>query len=87
MDNIKGGEATQQCLNKMVLKDKSGRSRFSVLPSFVGVITTRLVLPKSFTCNHCVMQWRYHTANSWNVDRFSGRNCKGCGPQEEFYGS
>jgi len=41
-------------------------------------------LPKGLTCEHCVIQWRWHTANSWNCDD-SGCGL-GKGEQEEFYG-
>jgi len=35
-------------------------------------------------CDHCVIQWRYHTANSWGIDE-NGSGL-GHGYQEEFYG-
>lgn len=35
-------------------------------------------------CDHCVLQWRYHTGNSWGSDE-SGTGI-GFGYQEEFYG-
>lgn len=70
----------------MILKDRNGRSRFRILPNFLGILTTNLLLPRNLVCNHCVIQWRYHTGNSWNIDPRTGRGCRGCGPQEEFYG-
>ena len=42
-------------------------------------------LPKNVECDHCVLQWRYHTGNSWGTDE-DGHGCLGCGQQEEFYG-
>lgn len=43
-----------------------------------------LRLPDSLSCEHCVLQWRYHTGNSWGCDD-SGCGL-GLGHQEEFYG-
>ena len=41
-------------------------------------------LPADLTCEHCVIQWHYHTANSWACD---DTGCGlGYGEQEEFYG-
>ena len=35
-------------------------------------------------CDHCVLQWHYHTANTWGTDE-DGTGT-GHGYQEEFYG-
>lgn len=86
VDKMANGEANQKCLNENLLKDKSGRSRFAVRPGVIGNITSIIVLPKKMVCDHCVIQWRYHTANSWNTDPITRKGCLGCGPQEEFYG-
>jgi len=42
-------------------------------------------LPADLECDHCVLQWRYHTGNSWGVDE-NGNGGIGLGVQEEFYG-
>merc|ERR1712180_156060 len=42
-------------------------------------------LPDNLECNHCVIQWRYHTGNSWGTDA-NGNSGIGLGYQEEFYG-
>jgi len=42
-------------------------------------------LPANLTCEHCTIQWKWHTANSWACDD-DGECCTGCGMQEEFYG-
>ena len=42
-------------------------------------------LPDEFECDHCVLQWRYHTGNSWGTDE-NGHSGIGLGYQEEFYG-
>jgi hypothetical protein len=54
--NVDGStkEATQECLDKTVLKDVSGQSRFFVNLAFHYKF--KLVLPTQLTCNHCVFQ-------------------------------
>jgi len=44
----------------------------------------RVQLPENLDCQHCVLQWHYHTGNSWGVDE-DGSGL-GHGNQEEFYG-
>ena len=41
-------------------------------------------LPTDLECDHCVLQWRYHCANSWGSDETGSGLGKGY--QEEFYG-
>ena len=41
-------------------------------------------LPSDLECDHCVLQWRYHCANSWGSDETGSGLGKGY--QEEFYG-
>ncbi|XP_017019684.1 uncharacterized protein [Drosophila kikkawai] len=36
-----------------------------------------------FTCDHCVLQWRYIAGNNWGICD-DGIGAVGCGPQEEF---
>lgn len=43
-------------------------------------------LPEGLTCDHCVIQWRYHTGNSWGCDHKTNVCGMGEGYQEEFYG-
>lgn len=40
-------------------------------------------LPPSFSCPHCVLQWRYISGNNWGTCP-DGTGAVGCGPQEEF---
>lgn len=49
-------DATQECLNKRILKDSNGTSKFYIQPYYRGPITTSLVLPLDLKCNHCVFQ-------------------------------
>ena len=70
-----------------LLKTPGGSPRF-YLPknSGAGFYKTKLVLPADLTCNRCVMQWWYKTANSWgcvNGD-WNGKCGMGYGPQECF---
>ncbi|XP_043064454.1 uncharacterized protein LOC108100432 isoform X2 [Drosophila ficusphila] len=37
----------------------------------------------NFSCDHCVLQWRYVAGNNWGVCS-DGNGAMGCGPQEEF---
>ena len=45
----------------------------------------QIKLPDQLECDHCVLQWRYHTGNSWGTDE-NGNSGVGLGNQEEFYG-
>ena len=45
----------------------------------------KIQLPDKLECDHCVLQWRYHTGNSWGTDE-NGIGGIGLGEQEEFYG-
>ncbi|BFZ22803.1 hypothetical protein BsWGS_25842 [Bradybaena similaris] len=74
---------TQECLNQhpLPLADGSG---YKYYPQGSSMIQIEVTLPESLVCDYCVLQWRYHTGNSWGVGPEGG--CVGCGPQEEFYG-
>ncbi|KAK4314470.1 hypothetical protein Pmani_014175 [Petrolisthes manimaculis] len=76
-------EATQQCFDQhqLCLADGSGNN-FNIT-SEVGLHTTHYLLPPTLTCQHCVLQWRYVTGNSWGVCE-DGTGAVGCGDQEEF---
>lgn len=41
-------------------------------------------IPSYMSCEHCVLQWRYHCGNNWGTDE-NGSGI-GFGLQEEFYG-
>ena len=80
-------DATQECLDENLLEDRQGNTRIRVKKAQKGgQIRFRLQLPKELTCDHCVFQWKYHTATNWGRDEETGVSCVGCGPQEEFYG-
>lgn len=75
--------ATQECLDKYLLRHLDGSTR-TIVPEGLGIVSIKLRLPKDLTCSQCVLQWKWNTAS--NV-RCNGSNCcRGCGPQEQFYG-
>ncbi|XP_037091408.1 uncharacterized protein LOC119111708 [Pollicipes pollicipes] len=78
-------EATQECLNKHVLKLAGSDSTDYYIPAETGSYTARMQLPSDLECEHCVLQWRYHGGNDWGMCP-DGTGKVGCGPQEEFYG-
>lgn len=54
------GEATQSCLDKVLLKDSKGATRFKT-PDHInaegkGTANLSLKIPSGFKCNHCVLQ-------------------------------
>lgn len=64
---------------------KNGETKLDVTKKIESKnYSTTLVLPEDLYCEHCVLQWRYHTGNSWGCDE-SGCGI-GNGEQEEFYG-
>ncbi|KAK0067922.1 bypass of stop codon protein 1 [Biomphalaria pfeifferi] len=80
-----GVEATQSCLDENVLADLSGKKRFYFDVAAIGFYNYTLVLPAGFTCDHCLLQWKWHCGNDWGCD--SDGTC-GLGRglvQEEFY--
>jgi hypothetical protein len=48
-------DATEACLNKNLLRDRSGKSRFHI-GSARGFLNYQLVLPEGLKCKHCVLQ-------------------------------
>ena len=51
-------DATQECLQKTLLLQPNGDSKY-FHPNdqgFQGPLNVNLVLPKDLTCNHCVLQ-------------------------------
>ncbi|KAJ8317041.1 hypothetical protein KUTeg_004945 [Tegillarca granosa] len=75
---------TQDCLDKHPLKVSGNESTKYYPGAKVGLHNLTLEIPAGLTCDQCVLQWRYHTGNSWGVGE-DGKGCIGCGPQEEFY--
>ena len=49
-------DATQECLNKIYLKDNNGQTKIYIPRGYNGKINTILKLPDNLSCNHCVFQ-------------------------------
>lgn len=53
-------EATQECLDKYILKEAHGTGiRYYIGDKSRGNITVKIQLPKGLTCSQCVFQWTY----------------------------
>ncbi|KAL4232934.1 hypothetical protein ACF0H5_007622 [Mactra antiquata] len=76
--------ATEACFNQYLLHQPSGETKWQ-LPTGTKAFPVRLVLPRGLTCSQCILQWKWNTASNWDCD-VNNRCCKGCGPQEQFYG-
>ncbi|KAI0231353.1 hypothetical protein LSAT2_018283, partial [Lamellibrachia satsuma] len=79
--------ATHECLNRnlLALADGTGYRTYMHVRDPTGFYNTTLRLPRGLSCTQCVLQWKWHTGNSWGTND-DGRSCVGCGAQEEFYG-
>ncbi|VDI36864.1 Hypothetical predicted protein [Mytilus galloprovincialis] len=80
---------TQRCLDKHLLSIEEGsikhrNMRFYPKEELGPTYNLSLEIPFGMICTQCVLQWRYHTENSWGMNP-NGTSCKGCGLQEEFY--
>ena len=51
-------EATQECLDQIILKDQTGKSKF--YPNLSFKYYFKLVLPTGLKCNHCVFQVKFY---------------------------
>ena len=65
----------------------NGEPKFSVFARLVPVsessygsrqidYETSVKLPEDLLCNHCVLQWRYHTGNSWGCTKGNETDCE-----------
>ena len=54
---------THECLNRHLLENGDGRSRFDI-GRRTGRIVTRLQLPSGVACEQCVLQWKYSAGES-----------------------
>ncbi|XP_060596752.1 uncharacterized protein LOC132750734 [Ruditapes philippinarum] len=78
---------TQECLDENILPIKEGYlagTPLQFFPKGAGDFRLTVAVPPNLTCNRCVLQWRYHTANSWGTDPITNEQGIGLGPQEEF---
>ncbi|GFS04975.1 hypothetical protein ElyMa_001188500 [Elysia marginata] len=79
-----GQEADQACLDRTMLADDTGRTRFDSPPDSSGTFDFILVLPPGLTCPQCVLQWKWKCGNNWGCDETGCATGKG-ERQEEFY--
>lgn len=79
--------ATQACMDKHPLYLESDPKSYKFfIPKETpkkDVIRYRVKLPEGITCRQCVIQWTYHTGNTWG-DCNNGTSAVGCGDQETF---
>lgn len=83
--------AKQSCLDENVLQVLNGspsrpnltdlKTRF--YPRNGSCVYEMQALLPDFTCDQCVLQWRYVAGNNWGMCT-DGNGAVGCGPQEEF---
>ncbi|XP_060063172.1 uncharacterized protein LOC132543673 [Ylistrum balloti] len=73
---------TNECLKHLLVNSETKETKHPI-GTVKGNITITVDLPQNLTCSQCVIQWRYHTGNSWGNDE-TGQGV-GYGPQEEFY--
>ncbi|BFZ00768.1 hypothetical protein BsWGS_03807 [Bradybaena similaris] len=78
-------QETQECFDRYPLSLLDGSSYRYYIPTTAALMSVDLLLPQNLTCEFCVLQFRYHTGNSWGTDP-DGTSCVSCGHQEEFYG-
>ncbi|RUS78947.1 hypothetical protein EGW08_013288, partial [Elysia chlorotica] len=75
----------QDCLDKHLLADDTGRTRFDSPSDSTGLFDFYLVLPSGVTCPQCMLQWKWRAGNNWGCDA-NGDCGVGKGErQEEFY--
>ena len=84
---------TQRCLDQYILKigpsdskSNGDDTRYYLPHGNKSYFYVPVELPSEiFSCQHCVLQWKYHAGNTWGKDQ-QGRKCLGCADQqEEFY--
>ncbi len=87
MDSNPNAEATQDCLDRRLLKIAGTDStKFGDVGGYGSVsINIRLQLPSDIACRHCVFQWKYTTANNWGTDPITGESGLGKGVENETF--
>jgi len=78
-------EATQACLDRNIITDEKDGANEFVFAQTKQKLTLSFKgrLPRGLTCQRCVLQWTWRSANSWGNCR-NGTSGLGCGPQETF---
>lgn len=80
LDTIEN-DASQDCLNKTILKIKNTEKTQYKLDNEMNHKYS-LELPYDLSCNHCVLQWKWIAAKDWGTDN-NGKSCMGCGLIQE----
>lgn len=81
--DLNAATESDACFNADPLKLTNGQYRYSVPNNSPGLFNMTVQLPAGLSCAHCVLQWTYHTGNSWGVCP-NGGGALGCGNQETF---
>ena len=87
LDSTPNGDATQECLDRRVLKIAGSEStRFGDVGVYGSTtISARVQLPADVNCRHCVFQWKYTAANNWGTDPVTGQSGLGMGVENETF--
>ncbi|KAL3866035.1 hypothetical protein ACJMK2_043376 [Sinanodonta woodiana] len=80
---------TSECLNRHLLSvDDKDNHQYHDPKAGLNLLQIRL--PIDLTCTHCVLQWKYRTAEHYGCDKTKNgqpKCCFGCGEiQTEYYG-
>ncbi|CAF1289427.1 unnamed protein product [Adineta ricciae] len=87
LDSNPDSEATQDCLDRRLLKlVGTDSTKYRDVDKYGSeAITVRLQLPADVACRHCVFQWKYVTGNSWGTDPLTGQSGLGMGIENETF--
>jgi len=78
----------QSCFDQHILEQADGSgTRYNITRDGSGFyfVEYNLTLPINVTCEKCVIQWTYTTANNYGICQ-NGTGAIGCGHQEQFRG-
>lgn len=77
-------EASQSCFDNNIIRALDGSDDFPIdTKKMKTTVRVSGKLPAGLTCQRCIMQWTWRSANSWGNCR-NGTAGLGCGPQETF---
>ncbi|CAF0739159.1 unnamed protein product [Rotaria sordida] len=87
VDSNPNSDATQECLDRRVLKIAGTDStRIRDVDKYgTATITVRVQLPSDVACRHCVFQWKYTAGNNWGTDPITGQSGLGMGIENETF--
>lgn len=75
-------DESEECFSENKLDFLDGGQRYDI-DSRTGMINVSLSIPEDLECDHCVLRWKYTTANNWGKCD-DGSSQIGCGVQETF---